>query len=239
MRAVVAIIGTGLFVASPVAAQMQMPGGLSDPRQQLVDFHDGEVVQLHGVPGYQMMVELSPDEQIQNVAVGDPSAWQVSANKDGDRLFVKPIQAGAMTNMTVVTSVRTYLFDLSASEGGAMNAPYTVQFRYPGAPVIAKDSEYVDVSAVARRLSRYRISGDRLIRPNSVSDDGQHTYISWPRTAPIPAVYAPSRSGNEQLLNGMMGTDDVYVVDGAPQSLIFRLDNSVARADRIVPRRRS
>jgi hypothetical protein len=35
----------------------------------------------------------------------------------------------------------------------------------------------------------------------------------------------------------MMGTDDVYVVDGAPQLLAFRIDQSVARAQRINPRK--
>jgi len=35
----------------------------------------------------------------------------------------------------------------------------------------------------------------------------------------------------------MMGTDDVYVVDGAPQLLTFRIDRAVARAVRINPRR--
>jgi hypothetical protein len=35
----------------------------------------------------------------------------------------------------------------------------------------------------------------------------------------------------------MMGTDDVYVVDGAPQKLTFRIDRSVARAARINPKK--
>jgi type IV secretion system protein VirB9 len=224
-------------IASPAAAQVQPHPARGDPRLQVVDYNDGQVVQLRGAVGYQLMVELSPDEQIRNVAIGDTGAWQVSANKDGDRLFLKPIEADHPTNMTVVTSVRTYTFDLLAS-AGAMDAPYTVQFRYPAATSAQEEAGYVDVAAASRRISRYRISGDRLIRPASVSDDGQHTFISWPRNSPIPAVYAPDRSGNEMLLNGMMGTDDVYVVDGVPQQLIFRIDRNVARADRIDPRKR-
>jgi hypothetical protein len=35
----------------------------------------------------------------------------------------------------------------------------------------------------------------------------------------------------------MMGADDVYVVDGAPQKLVFRIDNQIARAQRIYPRK--
>jgi type IV secretion system protein VirB9 len=227
-----------LLAASGASAQIQPRPAGGDPRLQVVDYGEGQVVQLRGTPGYQLMVELSPDEQIRNVAIGDSTAWQVSANKDGDKLFLKPIETDRPTNMTVVTSVRTYTFDLLAS-AGSMDAPYTVQFHYPAPAPAARDSGFVDVSAASRRISHYKLSGDRQLRPSSVSDDGQHTFISWPKGSPIPAVYAPDRSGNEMLLNGMMGTDDVYVVDGAPQQLIFRIDRSVARADRINPRKGS
>lgn len=235
-RVILAVLSLG--AASPVAAQLQPHPGTGDPHLQVVDYADGEIVELRAAAGYQLMVELSPDEQIRNVAVGDSGVWQVSANREGDRLFIKPTAADSATNMTVVTSVRTYTFDLVATNGAARDTPYTVQFRYPAAAIAQNDGAFVDVSAVSRRLSRYKVSGDRLLRPSSVSDDGQHTYISWPKGSPIPAIYAPDRSGNEVLLNGMMGTDDVYIVDGAPQRLIFRIDGNVARADRIAPRKR-
>ena len=223
--------------ASSSAAQVQPHAGGGDPHLQVVDYAEGQVVQLRAAPGYQLMVELSPDEQIRNVAIGDSGAWQVSASKEGDRLFIKPIGADGATNMTVVTSVRTYAFDLIAVPGASLDTPYTVQFHYRPPTLAGGNDGYVDVSAVRRRLSRYRVSGDRALRPTSVSDDGQRTFISWGKGAQIPAVYAPGAGGNEILLNGMMGTDDVYVVDGAPQKLIFRIDRSVARADRVALRK--
>jgi type IV secretion system protein VirB9 len=225
------------ILAAPAIAQVRPHPGGSDPHLQVVDYSEGQIVQLTGVPGYQLMVELSPDEQVQSVALGDSGAWQVSLSKDGNRLFLKPVQADGATNMTVVTSVRLYAFDLMSSGGPMFDTPYTVQFRYPAPATLSGGSQYVDVSAASRRLSRYRVSGDRQLRPQSVSDDGQHTYISWPKGSPIPAVYTPDRSGKEVLLNGMMGTDDVYVVDGAPQRLTFRIDDIVARAERINQRK--
>lgn len=226
-----------VLLASPVMAQVQPAPGRGDPHLQTVDYDPGQIVQLRGAPGYQMMVELSPDEQVLSVALGDSGAWQVSVNKAADRLFLKPSQVGSGTNMTVVTSVRTYNFDLFAVPGPSPDLPYTVQFRYPAARPLSRDGDFVDVSAAARRASRYRITGDRLIRPSSVSDDGQRTFISWPRNAPIPAIYTLDQAGNEVLVNGMMGTDDVYVVDGAPQLLTFRMDRDIARARRINPRK--
>jgi type IV secretion system protein VirB9 len=178
-------------LAGPAAGQVQPEPAGGDPHLQVIDYNAGQIVQLRGAPGYQLMVELSPDEQIQGVALGDSASWQVSVNKSGDRLFLKPAQAEASTNMTVVTSVRTYAFDLYALAGPAPDMPYSVQFRYPAAASSRDDGNYVDVSAAARRLSRYRITGDRLLRPSSVSDDGLRTYIAWPRGSPIPP-FTPS-----------------------------------------------
>ena len=186
------------------------------------------------------MVELSPDEQIQNVALGDSSAWAVSVNKEGDRLFLKPAQPGISTNMTVVTSVRVYNFVLASLASPAPDMPYTVEFLYP-APrpaAAAGNGGYVDVAAATRRISRYKIGGDRMVRPSAVTNDGEHTFITWPKAASIPAVYAEDTHGKDVLVNGMMGTDDTYVVDGVPDRLTFRIDSAVAHAVRLPPKKR-
>jgi type IV secretion system protein VirB9 len=174
---------------------------------------------------------------VKDVAIGDSADWEVSVNKEGNRLFLKAVQPGGATNMTVVTSIRTYNFDLEALGQPSADMPYTLVFRYPRPKAEPDDAQYVDVSAITRRLSRYRLSGNRELRPTSISEDGKHTYISWPSSAPIPAIYAVDQSGKEVLVNGMMGTDDVYVVDGAPRLLTFRIDRAVASAERVLPRR--
>jgi len=226
-----------MLAAAPAVAQVAPQPGTGDPHLQLVNYNAGQIVQLRGAAGYQLMVELSPDEQVQSVALGDSAAWGVSINKAGDRLFIKPLQALVPTNMTVVTSVRDYNFELLPLAGPEGDMPYTVRFQYPAARPEIADGQYVDVSAAARRLSKYRISGARAVRPASISDDGQRTYISWPKGASIPAVYTLDGSGKEVLANGMMGTDDVYIVDGAPQRLSFRIDRTVAHAERLNPRK--
>jgi type IV secretion system protein VirB9 len=225
------------LAATPALAQVAPQPGIGDPHLQLVNYDAGQIVQLRGAAGYQLMVELSPDEQVQSVALGDSAAWGVSINKAGDRLFVKPLQALVPTNMTVVTSVRVYNFELVPLSAPQGDMPYTVRFQYPAVRPDGPDGQYVDISAAARRLSKYKISGARAVRPLSISDDGQRTYISWPKGASIPAVYALDGAGREVLVNGMMGTDDVYVVDGAPQKLSFRIDQTVARAERVNSRR--
>jgi type IV secretion system protein VirB9 len=94
-------------------AQVRPEPGQGDIRIQHVQYAPEQVVLIEAVVGYQVTVKLAPDEQVQSIAVGDAGAWQVSANGKGDHLFVKPLQGGQSTNMTVITDTRLYAFELS------------------------------------------------------------------------------------------------------------------------------
>lgn len=218
-------------VTSPLTAQVRPEPGPGDPRIQSIEFKPDTVFQLQGAPGYAVTVELSPDEQVENVAVGDSNAWQVTANHRGDLLFVKTLQA-VPTNMTVVTNVRFYNFELVPASPEQI--AYTVRFHYPAPSDSATAS--ADDAPSANGQGRYKLGGDKALRPSAISDDGRHTYISWPRDRSLPAVYALNEAGKETLVNGMM-RDDVFVIDSVSQRLVFRMDKRVARADRLKPRR--
>jgi type IV secretion system protein VirB9 len=223
-----------LAAAAPLAAQEPPPlppPVAGDPRIQTVDYDADQVVAIHGAPGYQVTIELAPDERIDSVAVGDAGAWQAVPNRRGDHVFVKPLQPGAATNMTVVTDARVYLFDLVPGYG-ATDTAYTVRFRYPSPGANAAESATADMVG---EDGRYRLSGAHAPRPSRISDDGLHTYIEWPRDVALPAVYAVDGSGRESLVNGMM-RDDLFVIDGVSPRLAFRIDAQVARATRVVRR---
>jgi type IV secretion system protein VirB9 len=231
------LLASALLAAAPAQGQIRPQPGAGDPHLQSVAYDSGRIVELEGAPGYQLTVVLSPDEQVQNVAVGDGAAWQVSVNHAGDHLFIKPI-APVPTNMTVITTVRVYNFNLVPVEAPMPDTPYTVRFTYPQIAAAAPDgARYVDVSPLRRAQSRYRMSGDRTLRPDSVSNDGTHTYIGWSADKPIPAVYAVSPTGQEMLTNGGM-RDDFYVVDGVPANLVFWIDARTAEAVRLPPKRK-
>ena len=210
-----------------LAAQVRPAPGSGDPRIQTVLYNEDQVVQLQGTPGFQTDVEFASDEAIENVAVGDSAAWQVTPNRRGDHLFVKNLIAGVTTNMTVVTSARTYFFELAPLASGEM--AYTVRFRYPSAPSAAADTPTTGVEG------RYRLSGAHALRPSRIADDGVHTYIEWPHDTSLPAVYALNSAGQETLVNGGM-RDGLFVIDGISQRLVFRIDQNVAHADRVAPR---
>ncbi|MDP5278250.1 TrbG/VirB9 family P-type conjugative transfer protein [Sphingomonas sp. DG1-23] len=220
--------------ASPALAWQDMPGmpGATGTRVRNVDYVADQVVRIEAAAGYQLMLELAPDESIENVAVGDSGAWQVTANKRGNRLFIKPIQAGITTNMVVITDVRLYSFELVPLPGPQPDTAYSVRFRYPapgssGAP--SKDAEPT--------AGRYKMGGDASLRPSGMHDDGVHTYIEWPEDRALPAIYAVDANGKEMLVNGMM-RDGRMVIDSIQERLVFRVDKHRATAVRVAPDRR-
>ena len=161
------------LAAAPAASQVRPQPGAGDRRLQTVDYAADQVFILEVAPGYQLTVELAPDEQIENVAVGDASAWQVTANRRGDRLFIKPLQAGVSTNMTVITSARVYAMDLVPLGGPSPEMAYTVRFRYPE----AGEDAAADEEAETVLAGRYRLTGARRLRPSRIGDDGRQTFI--------------------------------------------------------------
>lgn len=219
-----ALLALALAGQTPLPPPPPPPGSM---RVQTIDYVEDRVVTLQGMPGYQVAVEFGGDERIENVSVGDPSAWQVTANKRGDHLFVRPLQGGASTNMVVVTDRRLYAFDLVPLSGGPSDLVYAIRFRYPPAEGTQPPGE----DAMA---GRYRLHGARGLRPEALSDDGVHTYLQWPASATLPAIYTLDGDGRETLAGGAM-RGDTYVIDSIAQRLVFRRDRRVAYADRLKP----
>lgn len=217
-----------LIAAAAVALAQDNPLSVpSDPRIRIVDYVADQVVRIEAAQGYQVTLQFGSDERIENVAVGDSSAWQVSANRRGDLLFIKPVREGVTTNLTVATDARLYALELSPTGADGASAPYMVRFRYP--------SPLNETLAAAGELTgRYRLSGARALRPSRIADDGTRTYIEWPDDLALPAVYTLDRRGREMLVNGNM-RGRFYVIDEVLPRLLFRIDAEVARAVRLAP----
>lgn len=216
------LISLLLVFALPAAAQVRPQPTGGDPHVQTVVYGPDQVVLLETALGYQLTVELGPDERIESAAVGDSGAWQVTASRGGNRLFIKPLQGGSNTNLTVITDARRYWFDLRTASGS--DFPYHVRFQFPKPAGVQ-----VDTAAITRVQGTYRLGGTRLLRPDGMHDDGVHTYIEWAPDRAIPAIYALNDQGRETLVNGMM-RDGVMVIDSIHVKLVFRIDKRRATA---------
>ena len=222
-----------LVVCSPAVSQVRPTPGGGDPRLQTVTYDANQVVQLQVAIGYQLTVEFAPDERVENAAVGDSSAWQIAANKRGDRLFIKLSSGGGPTNLTVMTDARTYVFELVPAEGSS-SAPYIVRFVYPNDLAAAPSPTSTPGPGQAHD---YQLRGAKRLWPSAMGDDSVRTFIEWPADHPLPAVFAIDDTGQEVTVDGYM-RDGRYVIDAVRPKLIFRMDREVATAERILPRTR-
>lgn len=214
----------------------------ADERLLAHAFSDNEVVRIDGKAGVQATIAFGNGEAIENVAVGDSQAWQITPNKRADLLFVKPLEATARTNMTVVTNRHTYFFDLVAS--GKARPLYMLRFTYkdeprPDAPgavpasldpaelaLAGGDPAAVPADPAALNFAWSRVGVEKLM-PSRIYDDGSSTYLVWPEKAAVPAILVTNEKGDEGPVNyAVRGT--TIVLEDVPNSIVLRSGKSKA-----------
>ena len=250
----------GLFRLTlfPLVLALAAPAVADDPRLKTLVFDEAQVVRIDGKVLVQTTIKFATDEVIENVAIGDSTAWQVQPNKAQDILFVKPLEPTARTNMTVVTNKRTYLFDLVASP---KNAPlYVLQFRYPELEKAEEDARLAAAAAAEAEAARLAASpaemaaakdpyavadpaslnfewasaGTRELLPARAYDDGDAVFLTWPAGTAIPAILVTNEDGEEGPVNFTVRGETV-VVDGVPPQIILRSGRDTATLTNLGP----
>jgi type IV secretion system protein VirB9 len=202
----------------PVLAQAaQLPeSGPEDPRIRTVVYDPSQVVLIKGHAGFEQMIQFGEGEKIESLSIGDSLAWQIVPNKDGNLLFLKPVEPKAHTNLSVVSNKRTYSFELIAvnliAEIGDLS--YIVRFQYPqeeeakvqaqlAAAEHDKQQEVVPdkkVDPSAWNLD-YTFQGKTELAPLHAFDDGTFTYFQFRGHQDVPAIFLVTDGKNESLLN--------------------------------------
>jgi len=198
--------------------------GAADPRIQTVAYDPSTVVTLEATPGFALMLELSAEERIDNIVVGDSGGWQVAPTKRGDRVVIKPSAEARATNMIVSTDQRRYVFTLQPAQNLSA-VPFVVRFTYPQQTAVA--------TGVAILAARYSLRGAKPLFPVLMTDDGHRTTIRWDQNTPLPAISALTAEGREAIVNGRM-VDGDYIIEGVASRYIFRRDKAQAIATRRV-----
>jgi type IV secretion system protein VirB9 len=224
----------------------------ADNRIRTLAYDPNEIVRILGKAGIQSTIEFADDERIENVAVGDSAAWQITPNRRASLLFVKPLSAHSRTNMTVVTDHRTYMFDLVA--GDKSSAPvYALKFSYPrekaaeaaAKPVqqaTAAPSPAVQAAMTAEKLHfDWNTKGNGRLLPARVFDDGSSLYLAWSKDTPLPAILTESEDRKEGPVNYRL-SGEYIVISPIPPNLVLRYGKRTAvlwPSRRIVPQQRS
>lgn len=108
----------------------------TDSRIKIFVYNENEVYHLTIHHGYQSSIEFGPGEEVETISLGDTYAWKITPV--GRRLFIKPLEANVRTNMTIITSKRTYQFDVvSKVPDGKLDEElvYVARFYYPDKPL--------------------------------------------------------------------------------------------------------
>ena len=224
-------------LALAMATLTTTPAMADDPRLVELEYDPAQVVRINGKARVQATIMFAEDEVIENVAIGDSQSWQVTPNKRANLLFVKPLADNAVTNLTVVTSQRTYLFDLVASP---RNRPvYVMSFRHPeleAAKAAAAELEarrQANVSEMAAATDPFAVldpadlnfawdkRGDASLHPVRAFDDGRATFLSWPTDRAVPAILITDTDGTEGPVNFTVRGETI-VVQAVPRQIVLR-----------------
>ncbi len=207
-----------------------------DHRVRTVMYQPDEVVKFVGHYGFQSAIEFEPGESIQTISMGDATGWLLSPIEN--RLFLKPIDQDATTNMTLITNRRTYLMELHAREATAIDDEemvFVMRFIYPGQVAEAQAvSNYMDSVPILDAMENpekynfaYTISGPERLSPIRIFDDGEFTYFQFrDKNADIPAFFLVDGKGNESIVNFRM-RDDFVVVERVGGKFTLRYGDEV------------
>jgi len=222
------------LVPAASSAQISPAPGFDDPRLQTVAYEPAQPVRLVAFPQAPLTVILLPGDRIQRATLSDRSAFEVKVVGNNDTLSIAALRADANATLLVDANLRRYEFVLQTGEG--LLAAYVVRFITPTTQDTGWAPELSPLDDAPPQPSswtgEYRVTGDSQLRPSSIGDDGQRTYIEWDEYQSLPAVFGIGPSGEEEVVDGHMRSG-VFMIDRVYGELVFRIDRDRARARRV------
>jgi len=203
-----------------------------DPRLRSVLYSAEEIYRLPGYIGYQIDIEFQPGERFVALGSGDVQGLAFAARSN--HLFIKPRARNVQTNLTVLTTRRTYQFDYATQPRapGPEHADviYVLRFLYatsqpaqlpvparvsaaPAPPVASPEALLAQAQAqgAGKRNSDYRYCGSRELWPVAVWDDGVQTHLRFGPRTELPAVFVHNSDGSESLVDFHVHRDEMVV----------------------------
>lgn len=208
---IIAILTFSIFVFEDLNAAQEPRFLGSEKKFRSFIYNPNEVYRYTGHYTYLGFIEFDQGETISSVTMGNSSLWMYEAA--GNRLFLKPVEDNAETNMSVFTSSgKVYHFELVGREATGINDEnliFVVKFIYPdGASKSIVNfpkslpSDEPDMRKISSYNFAYEFTGSRVIAPVKVFDNGEFTYFQFSKkNGEVPAIYAVDSAGYETLVN--------------------------------------
>lgn len=209
----------------------------SDGRFKAWTYYPNTVYHFVGHYMNHTYIEFDEGETVSTISTPKPTAWHLVPT--GNRLFIKPVEDDANTTMTVMTNMRTYFFELHAAESKGpfdKDLNFFIKFRYQkpqdgatdedGSVIQYSSTSLPDLSHPERYNFNYTMSGDEIISPIKVFDDGKFTYMQFDdNNGIVPAIFIVDNEGFEEIANFRV-VGDYMVVERL--SAVFSLRNGSA-----------
>lgn len=221
----------GLVFATDFASARQSPRPIAtDSRIKVAVYNPDEVFVFTGHYGFQSTIQFEDDEEILTMSAGNTQSWQIKPS--GNRIFLKPVEKHATTNMTVITSKRKYLFELHAKEARAIEDDeliFVLRFVYPSEgdanmiyssnPIATPDLE----ENPGKYNFNYTMTGPEFVAPIRIFDDGEFTFFEFrDKNAEVPAFFLVNPDGTEAMINYRVMDKYIVVERVAPRYTLRR-----------------
>lgn len=219
-----------MAVFMPISAHADLQESVpksGDKRLRTYSYGPDQVYIFRGHYKYQSRIDLDPKESIQNISIGDSTRWMIQ--QVGYRIFLKPIEKDATTNMTIITNKRIYNFELYAEEAKDIRSDglvFSASFVYGDEgdnsdqgsffQMASSKKEVPDQKDILKERAKYnfnyKLTGSKEVAPIEVFDDGEFTYMKFNDiNADIPAAFQVVPGGDEALINYRKSGDYIVI----------------------------
>ena len=226
------VLAALLWPVNATAVQVPSPT-LSDARVRNVPYDPANVVVINGFFGFQTYILFSEGEEITDIAAGDTEGWNIGVTVKKNGFFIKPRQDSPQTNITVLTNVRHYNFDMRM---GGRNKFYMVRFTYPQEEA-RKNQEAIENAMMNALLDKrdsgrplnydYWYDGSELLKPVSCWDNGTFTFFKFAPGRDFPAIYVVNTDDESEAIVNKHIDGNTFIVHKIAEQFVLRIGNSV------------
>lgn len=195
-------------------------------------------------------IQLSDDEELVTLAMGDTAQWVVS-NTQG-HIFIKPVFPDLVTSATLVTTKRTYQLTLRSSpidgkfyQQVTWHNPQLIAYRNEQArsrvAAAELDTKFREARMAATVVSEdvsfeklnfeYSVSGKADFAPTTVFDDGKFTWLRLGNVQQMPAVFMINEDKDVELLNFTL-RDNYIVIHRLVPGVLLKLGDQEVKITR-------
>ena len=221
-------LASAALTLAPSAAFSAEESGPVDARMRLLIYASDEVYRLKGYVGYQIDLEFESGETFVGLGTGDLDSLTFAA--EDNHLFLKPRAGGVDTNLTVLTTRRSYHFDYTTTERrpdpSLGDVIYVLRFVYPPLredhATAVVEHELVTAPQTRWHNLEYAYRGSPELKPVSTWDDGVQTRLRFDSHGELPAIFVRNDDGSESLINFNVDAGELIVHRIARQLTVRR-----------------